>query len=116
VRGGMTLGLISLAALAAAGLSRVPGAVLGAAVGLGIGAVYAATLLMGIRRLPRLGAAAALRAVQLGSVVRLGFALAGFALAAKWLPAANLGWAAATALVPLLWSLARVAREGKVRA
>jgi hypothetical protein len=116
MRGGMLLGVVAGVALAAAELSGSPGAVLGVAVGLAVGAVYAATLIMGIRRLPRLGPAAALRAVQVGSIFRLGFALAGFALAAKLLPQANLGWAAATALVPLLWSLLRVAQEGRARA
>ncbi|HVB08988.1 MAG TPA: hypothetical protein VNM16_01330 [Bacillota bacterium] len=112
MRGGLVLGAVCALTLLGAGISGSPGGVLGAAVGLLVGGVYAATLLIGIRQMPRLGPVGALRAVQIGSIVRLGFAMAAFALAARLLPQANLAWAAATALLPLIWSLVRVGRQG----
>jgi hypothetical protein len=112
MRSGSLLALAAAVALAAAARLGGSGAVTGAAVGLAVGAVYAGTLLYGFRRAPRLGAEAALRLVQIGGPLRLAFALAAFGLAARLLPRADLGWGAATVLLPLLWSLVRVAREG----
>jgi hypothetical protein len=105
-------GCIGLAALALAAGTGSAGAVAGAAVGLLIGLVYAATLRYGFRQVPRLGPEAGLRMIQVGSVARLAFVFVAFLLASRLLPWADLTWGAATAALPLLGSIVRVARQG----
>lgn len=110
--GGAALGMLSALVLAAALLTGRPGAVTGVAVGLAVGAVYASTLLFGFRRANRVGPVVALRLIHAGSFLRLGFAVAAFALAERLLPGTDLTWGAAAALLPLLWSVVRVAHGG----
>ena len=52
------------------------------------------------------------RRIQVGSVARLAFVFMAFLLASRLLPWADLTWGAATAALPLIGSIVRVAREG----
>ncbi len=105
-------GLIGLVAVGVAAATGSAGAVAGAAVGLIIGIVYAATLRYGFRQIPRLGPEMGMRMIQLGSVARLAFVFVAFLLASRVMPWADLTWGAATAALPLIGSIVRVAREG----
>ena len=105
---------VALGAVAAllAAQGWVPGALGGIAVGFAVGAGYLWLLVRRAATLSGLPPQRALVAAQLGAVLRLAFVFAGFGLAARAWPEANLAWGAGAMLLPIGTSIALLARGG----
>lgn len=82
----------------------------GAAVGLAVGALYLWLMVRRSLSLPGLPQRKALAAARIGAVLRFLFVFVGFAVAARMWSEANLAWAAAALLLPVVVGILAMAR------
>jgi hypothetical protein len=83
----------------------------GLVVGLAIGVAYAASLRYGLARVLAAPAERGVLLIQFGSLMRLLFGVAAFALARRLVPGMNLTWGVLAAAVVMIATLVRMARR-----